>query len=1457
MAPDLSRAFDCLNQQNWATFSSAFQALMGIKGYWDFFDGTETVPIFIDSNNLTKDERKELKDYKKDLAAAAGYIWLYLDPSQQAHVNDLKGNPTAIWKKLEGIHQQQKPGNRFNAYEKLFNIHKEDDESLTTLVGRVETSMYAIQALRPTTFTIKELDQELQSMALMRALPEEYDAFASSLLLLDSLALDKLVAAFHTEEAQRAARAEAALRAANSAHAYAHAAAAASGTACACAASSAPSSTPLSGLVCEWCTRSGHLEKDCFKKAKAKRFAVEESQSGGWKKKTNKPGYDRANVVEETASAASVDPRSAPSSDWNPDTGASSHMTPHRHWFFVYSPHVVPIRLADDKVIHSEGIGSVIFWPRDENGRKMEQVEFQDVLHVPALRNNLLSPFHLTRRKGYTVKIINSSVMFHQGSHLRFIATVNNNNVGYLNGSTLTSINSFANTSTATTRIADIQLVHERFGHLNHQMLRRAISKGLVTGLPKGLDTTLNVDPICEPCIFGKQHRHNIPRSPSTPHSETIARIHSDLKGPLITSADGGAHYWVTFVCDRLRYLTVDFLKQKSQTFQSFKRFKRYVEKFHGLEIKLFRCDTGGEFMDGVFRSFCKDEGIKREHTETDEPHQNGIAERVNRTMAEGATAMLVQSRLPPSFWKPAIEAFVYVWNRCPTEPFPDTTPYTGWNRNPPNIANLRVFGCLSYVLIRKKNRRKQVLADHSRKCIFVGYPEESKTWRFFDTVTKKFFNSSNVTFDERVFPGNHKVLVNPFGDLFPNFAPPLLRDSPSIDVDSLPRQGGDDSDNDAPENPPSPPLPAVFTPPGSPLLPNRPLSSLSDLSDLTELPLTPPPIRSIASKELPVRKDGLADLGPGYGRGMRDRQPWNYGATANLNAVEAVLSAQVDFDQPSPEGDYLSVPEVFEFAFYGITHTANKASVHDGEPRSYREACSRPPEEASQWHQAAVDEINALVDNDVFELVKRPADRKAIGGRWVFKVKRNPDGSIERYKGRYVAKGYDQRFGRDFDQTFSPTPRWAALRAVLALGALEDLELMSADISSAFLNGELSEEVYVEQPEGFEQKGKDWVWRLFKSLYGLKQAGREWHNKLHATLTSEAMGFRRVRCEHSIWVYASGDVRIIIPVFVDDLTIAAKSTESARNVITKLREFFKLRDLGPTSFLLGVEIIRDRPRRSLTLSQRQYSLDILARVGMSDCNSVSTPLDPSIKLSKDMGPCSPADHEFMLDKPYINTVGAVAYLATATRPDLAFPISVLSRFNKNPGPAHWEALKRVLRYIKGTVDYKIEYAPDPTQSGELFTTYCDADHGGNPDNGRSTTGWVVKMGTGAISWLSRLQSIVTLSTTESEYVSGCSSGQEIMWLRNLFTEFGYTLSSPSQLYTDNQSAMAVARNPEHHGRVKHLDLKFYWLRDAVHHQHIRIDHLRTDDMPADILTKALGREKLQHMVKLLGIISS
>ena len=1444
MSTDSKHNFPHLNASNWGQWSDNMEAHLQTKELWEYVDGSTPRPTFANPTQPTASEQKELNDWKRKAGKASGEIWLSLEDNQKVHIKDVKSDPAAMWSKLESVHLQKRPGTCFNAYDALFSIRKANDETLPALMARAEKAMQDIKVLRPSNFTLEMLDKELQCMLLIRALPADYNTFASSILLLDAFDLDKLQSAFHNEESQRLAR------------------------------NVAPSSSlalQSFDLLCFFCGGK-HLEKDCYRKKKASEEA--KKQIAQTKEKGRKKGKQKAQESSETSApeegnAAQIEfaghasallssssrsqwLKSRACTDWNTDTGATSHMTPHKHWFRSYSPHVVPIRLANNSIIYSAGIGSVEFQPVI-GGIPKCPVVFHDVLHVPQLGSNLLSLFHLTRLKGYEIGVKNDCVHFTHSGELHFTATITQNNVGYLDGHAIVPQQAqTAETALYTSTCPlDLTLWHRRCSHLNFADLKHMHLHNKVKGMV--IKSKTPPDPICDSCIMGKQRRHNIPKTATRRHS-TLALIHTDLKGPLPVVSMQGHSYWQAFVDDASWFWVVAFLSRKSEALTAFKRYKAYAEKALGKSIMVSRDDKGGEFISKEYFDYTADEGIRRQHTEPGEPHQNGVAERSNEDIAAGATALLVQAKLPPSFWELAVATYVHTRNRMPTSALNGETPYFYWKKKKPDISYFRVFGCLAYVLIPKHKRK--ALQPHSKKCIFVGYPDGTKAWRFWDPVDRKIIISSHAVFDERCFPGNSTTSINL---LSPTPPPPEV----------VLHQGGDDSDDDEAPEPEQLPAPA----PNDPVA-EIPEANQPDAPPDAPAPLPPPPNEPPARRQNPIRsgrpkgslnenalrkQTTLVSPDPNQMRSttpplspvsesddellLKDGDGNDSDELEYADTITAGLAHLLD-DEMS---DYLTFDQALMYA----GADAFKTSTHDGEPGSFHEAMERPSPERDHWYKAALDEIQSLLENGTFELVQLPPGRKAVGSKWVFKVKRKADGSVERYKGRLVAQGFSQRPGFDYTETFAPTPQWAAIRATLALAALEDLYLESVDISSAFLNGKLEEEVYMRQPEGFVEKDKTWVWRLIKSIYGLKQAGRCWHKKLNEEL--ESMGFKRVVCSHSIWIFKRGDSRIIIPVFIDDMTIAAKSAADVQSVKDDLKKCFKLRDLGPTSWLLGVEITRNRAERSLSLSQRQYIISLLERFNLSDCNPVSTPMDPGIKLSASMSPSTPEDIDAMRSIPYLQAVGALMYLAVATRPDISYSVGVLARFNKNPGLQHWKAVKHLLRYLKGTLDLKLTYAPTPS-SDSLFTTYSDADLGGNPDNGRSTGGYVVKMGTGAISWSSRLQSIVALSTTEAEFVASTSAGQEILWLRNLFHELGYTVPSASPLFIDNHSALSVAKNPEHHGRMKHLDLRFYWLRDEVEKGTISVAHVCTDLMPADIMTKALGRVKVLEMVGMLGL---
>ena len=370
-----------------------------------------------------------------------------------------------MWKALKEVHMQQKPTARFNAYEALFNITKSNDESLPAVAARVEKAMHTIKDLRPSEFTLNELDDDLACMALIRSLPpDQYASFRSSLLLLPSISMSVLKDALQAEESNRQPSAA--------------------------AAAAVVATSKKQRPKCTFCDKLGHSIDKCYAYRDASRDAKD-------KAKQPKSASDSANVAQAASNACTFNTGpslSDASSDWNTDTGATSHMTPHRHWFYTYTPHRIPIKLANNLIIHSEGKGSVRFQPVID-GRPGQMLEFQNVLHVPDLRNNLLSVLYLTQNKNYIVTIEKDKLYFRQNGSLLFTASVNAHNSAYLDGHAVP----FQYAALASTCQLDRTLWHRRFAHLNHASIKELIGKELVQGMI--ITSQTPPDPICEPCI--------------------------------------------------------------------------------------------------------------------------------------------------------------------------------------------------------------------------------------------------------------------------------------------------------------------------------------------------------------------------------------------------------------------------------------------------------------------------------------------------------------------------------------------------------------------------------------------------------------------------------------------------------------------------------------------------------------------------------------------------------------------------------------------------------------------------------------------------------------------------------------------------------------------------------------------------------------------------------------------
>jgi len=512
-------------------------------------------------------------------------------------------------------------------------------------------------------------------------------------------------------------------------------------------------------------------------------------------------------------------------------------------------------------------------------------------------------------------------------------------------------------------------------------------------------------------------------------------------------------------------------------------------------------------------------------------------------------------------------------------------------------------------------------------------------------------------------------------------------------------------------------------------------------------------------------------------------------------------------------------------------------STVLPNEPKTYHQAIKGI--DADLWKMAMEEEMESLRKNDTWEEVDQPA-RKIVDSKWVFKVKLKADGTVERYKARVVGKGFSQQPGVDYDETYAPVARYDSFRLLTAIAAWHGWIPQQMDVKSAFLYGILKETIYMRLPEGYQTPGK--VAKLRKCIYGLKQSAREWYACLTALLRE--LGFVETNFDPCVFVHQPEST--FLSIYVDDTTIFGPKTQFLADVKRQLGQRFDCKDLGDARFILGLEL--KYTANGISISQQSYIERILERFGMSDSRPVATPLDPNMPLRK-----SEPGTELADISEYQRIIGSLMYAVTGTRPDLAHTVTLLSQFSSAPNQVHLQAAKRVLRYLRGTTDWDLHYPRGPESTPLGLTCYSDSSYASNLDDRRSFSGYVARLGEASISWASKKQKSVAVSTTEAEYMAMSTASRHLTWLQRAMAELKQT-TIPGTVATknhdidyllgDNQGALELARNHRISERTKHIDVHYHHVREQLHAGSYGLRYVPTEDNLADLLTKILPKPR-------------
>lgn len=1112
---------------------------------------------------------------------------------------------------------------------------------------------------------------------------------------------------------------------------------------------------------------------------------------------------------------------------WILDSGATDHITPHLSHFTTYKRVTGPqnhISTANGHQAEIKHIGSV---------RLKHNLVLHNVLHVPDFRFNLISINKLTSHLNCQISFSSSHcfIQVHSmstpmllGKHkngLYYVDTqlkkeddlYNTNIVAnstvmpfvessankFCNGVSLSDQNSYCNVShIPRNEKFSLLLWHLRLGHLPFNKLH------LIPGMPSG---TLNTH-ICHVCPQAHQTRKTFPTSSIKTHSP-FELIHIDTWGPYKYPTHAGHKYFLTIVDDFSRCTWTHLMQSKTNAISIIKSILAYAQTHFNTKIKTIRTDNALELCEGYAKQFYRENGIEHQTSIRDTPQQNGVVERKHRHLLETARALQFQSNLPIKFWGECILTATYLINRFPLKSLKHKTPFEVFLKQNPDYSHLRSFGCLCYVSTLKKDRHK--FSPRATPCVFMGYPNGQKGYKVLDLGTGSLFTSRDITFHENIFPFH----LNNF--------PPTSNIPHSFTLDPIYIPTSSDPSDIMPTHT-TPPLNETHSPTTSPSSPtvshlsphlnhSAPLSPPPNIPPSSQ-PLTPPLSTTTSSPS------HLPDLT--LRRSSRITKPPSY-----LHDYDTTLSTSLITGHWCNLIPYSELPN----RFHALVSTI--ASNH--EPRSYFEAVSNPA-----WQQAMQAELTALSNNDTWDLVDLPKGKKAIGSRWVYKLKFRNDGTIDRYKARLVARGFSQIPGIDFDEKFSPVVKMTTIRCLIAIAAARSWHLHQLDVNNAFLHGDLHEEVYMKAPDGFPNPHHR-VCKLKKSIYGLKQASRQWFAKLTGALLSQ--GFSQSKNDYSMFIHRQDKDLTILIVYVDDLLI----TGSNSTLITHLKHFlattFSIKDLGKARYFLGFELAY--LPEGISLTQHKFTHELLTEPNLPPPKPAATPLPLNLKISQDDGNLIPDPSV------YRSLIGKLNFL-THTRPDISYAVQTLSQFMQKPHTAHLSALYHLLSYIHHTHSQGILLRAIPSLTLQAFS---DSDWGSCPDTRKSLTGYVLLLGGSPISWKSKKHSTISKSSSEAEYRAMAHAAAEITWVVRLLSEMGLNSLTPVTLHCDNQSAIHIGKNPVFHERTKHIDIDCHFTREKVLEGLIQLTYLPTRSQIADIFTKILPSSQFQELMSKLGMV--
>lgn len=1198
---------------------------------------------------------------------------------------------------------------------------------------------------------------------------------------------------------------------------------------------------------------------------------------------------------------------------WYFDNAASYHMS-YDLTDFEDPAHLQPcispqddITLADGSVILPDGIGKV--WFDFEVNGQTDRIFLSGVRYCTKLDTKLIS-LGMLDRKGLTYSASKGCLTVKDGNRAIMTGQLDTHNLYRVNtgNSILVTIPpTCAITAATSPSPTDLTTWHRRFAHLNGTYLKR------LPDMTSGMKILAGAEDLsaCTVCVQAKMTRQPH-RDPHIPSEIPGFRIHLDVGGSANVYATWkGYRYFALLVDDATRVTWVRFMKKKSDVLSVFKDFVVLLERHYGIRVCILHTDFG-EFNSDAAAEYFSHTGILWEPSAPNAQQQNGVVERHMRTVVEGARAQMLDANLPLKLWAESINTMVYIKNRSPTSALYEgtITPIQDFHRgNPPRVDHIRIFGSEAYVFDESATRPG--LTSKSWTGYLVGYDGRNQ-YRIYDPSRHSVFVRRDVHFNERVvgparpiltvdnsFGGEttDKTLIFPslpsetkdstkftYADTNPTLAPvsdthatsppPQLANNPNStmselaiflpDTDTAETRENEINaiSNNTAYNQPQKDTPAPSN--RIPVVSNPTTTAHNKLSNTTTVSSN---ITSNIPGTFDDSDDSLSDAPPSSTQEDPETAAPRRSTRSGANQVDykkffqrgkaAAVKTNSSVPLSSPHSEASRV--LFDYALNHSEEQSTRGFVRVARKKAKGSTPDMPSlkdalrsAEADAWKEAMKVEYEALLANGTWVLVDRPKHQHVLTGKWAFKRKRDINGNIKKYKARWVGRGFQQQEGIDYFQTYASVVKAATNKALFAVTAKNRLHSHQCDAITAFLNSQLWEEVYIEQPEFFHNGNYSQVLMLLKALYGLKQSARLWFDTFADEM--KELGFFQSHYDHALYLNYEGTY---VAVYVDDLQIVGPDLKIIEKLKADLASRFKMTDLGPTAHYLGMEVTRTDT--SITITQTVYIDQLLAGHQMSNCNAASTPMVEGLSLLPAAEGFTPHDTDVTAYKRF---TGSAQWLACQTRPDIIQAVAKLSKHNVKPTDQCWTAVVHLLRYLKGTRTRGLRFG-----SGDLnLYGYSDSSWADDISDRRSTAGYIFMLNNGPISWASRKQPTVSTSTCEAEYIAQYEAACEAVWLRGLLGEIGVyktvnedgyprTIAPPTLIHADNQGAIKLTENPEYHRKTKHIPIKYHKTRELVDDGTIQFKWIPTSEMVADGLTKSLGANKFREFVSMLGLI--